>query len=162
MLVANILATLEQASLSKAVMTVQCVNGTPSLILSFIADGATVTDSQKVMELRKTLAQPLVVTGQDLEEQLVGHLGHSADELISITTDLKKEQGSKAKNQPKQKANTASSKGATVTKSPESTATDTATNQESIQADQTPAAVDEPAQNAAQQVSQISMSDFSL
>ena len=95
MLVANILATLEQASLSKAVMTIQSVNGSPSLILSLIADGATVADSQKVMELRKTLAQPLVVSGQDLEEQLVEFLGHSVDELISVTTDLKKEQNIK-------------------------------------------------------------------
>ena len=101
MLVANILATLEQASLSKAVMTIQSVNGSPSLILSFIADGATVADSQKVMELRKTLAQPLVVSGQDLEEQLVEFLGHSVDELISVTTDLKKEQNIKTKKQSK-------------------------------------------------------------
>ncbi len=158
MLVANILAILEQASLSKAVMTVQNVNGTPSLILSFIADRATVTDSHKVMGLRKTLAQPLVVTGQDLEEQLIEFLGHSADELISVITVLKKEQNK----QPKQKAKTASGKGAAATKSPDSTATKTATSQETTQADQTPTAVEEPAQNAAQQVSQISMLNFSL
>lgn len=162
MLVANILATLEQASLSKAVMTVQNVNGTPSLILSFIADGATVTDSQKVMELRKALAQPLVVTGQDLEEQLVEFLGHSADELISVTSDLKKEQSAKTKTQPKTKTKAASGKGAATPKSPDTTTTATATNQETTQADQTPAVAKEPAQEAAQQVSQISMSDFSL
>ena len=89
-------------------------------------------------------------------------MGHSVDELISVTTVLKKEQNIKPKKQSKQKAKTASGKGAAATKSPDSTATEAPITQETTQADQNLTALTEPAQNAAQQLSQISMSDFSL
>ncbi|MEF1335241.1 hypothetical protein REH81_00370 [Vibrio rotiferianus] len=75
---------------------------------------------------------------------------------------MKKEQSAKTKTQPKQKTKAASGKGAASPKSPDTTTTATATNLGTTQADQTPAVAKEPAQEAAQQVSQISMSDFSL
>lgn len=157
MLVANILATLEQASFSKANMTVQSINGTPSLILSFMADGATATDSHEIMKLRKALAQPLVVTGPDLEQQLVSHLGHSVDELISVITDLKKAQNATTNTKPNKNAKAASVNRASTPKSAART-----TSQEAVQTENVSDVEGETTQKAEQQVSQVSISDFSL
>lgn len=147
MLIANILKTLEQSSLSKATMTIQNVNGVPSLILSFVSDSVTATDSDKVMELRKLLASPLVVTGQDLEIQLTEHLAHSFDDLLSTTKEIKKAQQVKV------------NKKANVSKVTKNVEKKSKVNPEPAQQHPQDTHKDN---NSSIEISQISMSDFSL
>lgn len=136
MLLANVISILEQSALCKANISVQILNGTPTALITFDDSNASATDSNEIQMLRQALVQPIVVKGNNLDEEIIEHLAHGSDKLIEVSEDLKKASKQKSKQKKASKGNKAtqpSQASSSIEHTEKSTSSDTKPSKVEVQ-----------------------------